>query len=144
MYVYLLWTNSVLYGIYAVSKAHIDSTPPLRRSPTLRLKQFQSSCSRKIVEHFLFPRLCLPCYWWGDALDIKPEGSVLSSSTLPIFRDASHLWGLLCPPVCLLGHSFTPPCPGQYSHRCFRRWVSNVGTCQSGLPHSIFNQTTIM
>ena len=134
MYVDLVLTNClVLDGIYALSIAHIDSTPSLKMFPTLCLKQFQSSCSRKIVEQFLFPRLNLPCCWSGDVLDIKPEGGVLSSSTLPIFRDASRLWRLPCPPVCLLGHSFTPPCPGQYSHRCFRRWVKNIGPCQSGL-----------
>ena len=45
-------------------------------------------------------------------------GCVSSSSTLQIFRDASHLWWLLCPPIYLLGHfpSFSvkePPPPKQ-------------------------------
>ena len=31
-------------------------------------------------------------------------GSVSSSSTLRIFREANHLWWLLCPPVYLLGY----------------------------------------
>ena len=39
-----------------------------------------------------------------DVLGFVPAGSVSSSSTLQIFREASHLWGLLFPPVCLLGH----------------------------------------
>ena len=106
MYVDLVLTNClVLDGIYALSKAHIDSTPSLKMFPTLRLKQFQSSCSRKIVEQFLFPRLNLPCSWSGDVLDIKPEGGVLSSSTLPIFRDASRLWRVALP-VSLSARSF--------------------------------------
>ena len=41
---------------------------------------------------------------WSDVLDCVPAGSVSSSSTLQIFREASYFWGLLCPPVYLLGH----------------------------------------
>ena len=33
-----------------------------------------------------------------------PSDSVSSSSTLQIFREASHLWGLLCPSVYLIDH----------------------------------------
>ena len=40
---------------------------------------------------------------WCDVLGFVPAGSVSSFSTLQIFREASHLWGLLCPPVYLLG-----------------------------------------
>ena len=36
------------------------------------------------------------CLW------LVPAGSVSSSSTPQTFRGASHLWGLLCPPVWLL------------------------------------------
>ena len=38
-----------------------------------------------------------------DVLCFVPAGSVSSFSTLQIFRKESHLWGLLCPPDCLLG-----------------------------------------
>ena len=38
------------------------------------------------------------CLWFVSA------GSVSSSSTLQVFRGASHLWELLCPPVYLLSH----------------------------------------
>ena len=31
-----------------------------------------------------------------------PSGNISSSSTLQIFREASHLWGLLCPSVYLI------------------------------------------
>ena len=41
---------------------------------------------------------------WCDALGFVPACSVSSSSTLQLFQEASHLWGLLCPPVCLLGY----------------------------------------
>ena len=30
--------------------------------------------------------------------------------------------------------SFTPACPGQYTHWSFRRWMSTINTFQSGLP----------
>ena len=33
-----------------------------------------------------------------------PAGNVSSSSTVQIFQDATHLLGVLCPSVCLLGH----------------------------------------
>ena len=60
--------------------------------------------SRKTVQWFLFPLLSPPGDRWCDVLGFVPVGSISSSSTLRIFRDASHLEGLLCPPVCLLGH----------------------------------------
>ena len=40
-------------------------------------------------------------------------------------------------PASLFARSFTitaPACPGQYTHRSFRRWVSTIDTFQSGLP----------
>ena len=80
-------------------------------SPTLPLKQFQCpsvwsslALSRKVVWRFLFPRLSPPGHRWCDVLGFVPAGSVSSFSTLQIFRKTSHLWGLLCPPVYLLGH----------------------------------------
>ena len=40
---------------------------------------------------------------------------------------------------------FTPACPGQYTHRSFRRWMSTIDTFQSGLPrgHQSTTVTTI-
>ena len=57
----------------------------------------------KRVERFLFPRLSPPGDRWRDVLGFVPAVSVSSSSTLQIFRDASHSWCLLCPHVYLLG-----------------------------------------
>ena len=57
----------------------------------------------KRVERFLFPRLSPPGDRWRDVLGFVPAVSVSSSSTLQIFRDASHSWWLLCPHVYLLG-----------------------------------------
>ena len=77
-------------------------------SPTLPLKRFQCSfdwrwpslaLSRKIVERFLFPRLSAPGDRWCAVLGFVPAVSVSSSSTLQIFREESHLRGLLCPPI---------------------------------------------
>ena len=38
------------------------------------------------------------------SLAFMPTASVSSFSTLQIFWETSHLWGLLCPPVYLLSH----------------------------------------
>ena len=51
----------------------------------------------KRVERFLFPRLSPPGDRGRDVLGFVPAVSVSSSSTLQIFRDASHSWWLLCP-----------------------------------------------
>ena len=97
-------------------------------SPTLPLKRFQSSSdwrwpslvlSRKIVQRFLFPRLSPPGDRWCDVLGFVPAGSVSSFSTLQIFQESSHLWGMLCPSVYLLGHvpSLRHVCISVYSTR---------------------------
>ena len=96
--------------VYVFRKAHhiiMRSTPSLRSFPNVAfetvpvfvwLMMFLSHPFKKIILHFLLP--CL------DVLGFPfvPTGSVMGSSTLQIFREASHLWGLLCLPVCLLGH----------------------------------------
>ena len=82
-------------------------------SPTLPLKRFQCLSdwrwpslvlSRKIVLRLLFPHLSPPDDRWCDALGFVLAGSVSSFSILQIFREASQLRGLLCPPVYLLDH----------------------------------------
>ena len=65
---------------------------------------FSLILSRKIVWHFLFLHLFPPGDRWCDVLGFVPTGSVSVSSTLLTFQEAIHLWRLLCPPVCLLGH----------------------------------------
>ena len=81
-------------------------------SRTLPLKRFQCSSDwqwpslvpwRKIVWRFLCPRLSPPVDRWCHVLGFVPAGT-RSFSTLWIFREASHLWGLLFAPVYLLGH----------------------------------------
>ena len=66
--------------------------------------RFFSSFQKKNVERFLFPHPSPP----GDprcaVLGFVPASSVSSSSTLKIFRDASHLRCLLFLPGHLLGH----------------------------------------
>ena len=59
-------------------------------------------------------------------------GSVSSSSTLEIMMVAFPA------SLSALSFSLTPACPGQYTHRIFPRWISNVDTCQSGLPIPLF------
>ena len=67
----------------------------------------------------------------------KPAGNASSSSTLQIFRDASHLRCLLFSTVHLLGH-FSLVCTGQYIYRNLRYWMSNINIRLSGppIPHS--------
>ena len=86
---------------------------PTEGSPTLPLKQFQCSLDgrRSSLVHqgrsssaSFFSRLSPLGDRWCDVLDFVPAGSVSSSSTLQVFREASHLWGLLSPPVYLIGH----------------------------------------
>ena len=62
-----------------------------------------------------------------------PAGSVSSFSTLQIFREASHLWGLLCPPVVLLGrfpsllHIQDSTPPGVFEGGCRPSTHSSLG-----------------
>ena len=109
-------------------------------SPTLSLKHSQCSSDwrwpslvllRKIVQRFLFPRLSPPGDRWSDALGFVHTGSVSSISTLQTFRDASHLWWLLCPPVYLLCHF-------PLFHHVQGSTPTGVFECQSGLPIPLF------
>ena len=78
-------------------------------SPMLPLKQIRSwpswQCpcvvlSREVVDHCPLISLCSPGDRWRcNVIGFVPAGSVSSSSTFQIFRNASHLWWLLCPPV---------------------------------------------
>ena len=101
------------------SEEPICASPHLSEvSPTSLLKRFQCPSdwrwpslvfSRKIISHFRCPHLSPPHLsppgdQWCDVLGFVPAGSVSSSSTLQIFCEASHLWGLLCLSVYLLGH----------------------------------------
>ena len=74
----------------------------MRSEMPISQKRFQCSSgwrwpslvlSRKIVSRFLFPRLSPPGDRWCVVIGLVPAGSVLSSSALQIFREASHLWG---------------------------------------------------
>ena len=40
--------------------------------------------------------------------------------------------------LCTRPVPLTPACPGQYTHRSFRRWMSNIDTFRSGLPIPLF------
>ena len=97
--------------------------------------------SRKIVERFLFPSLSLPGDRCCDFFGFVPAGSVSSSST---FFKSSEMQikpiVMVALPASLSAWSFpfTPTCTGQYTHRCFRRWMSTIDIYQSGLPITSF------
>ena len=69
--------------------------------------------------------------WWCGGLCFVTAGSVSSFSTFQIFRETSHLSGLLCLPVYLLGHF-----PSLW------KWMSSTGTFQFLVSHSNFCSKT--
>lgn len=81
-------------------------------SPILRVKQYYCRSdwrwsfvlSSKIVERVHCLRRSPPADRWCDVLGVEPTGSISSCFTLQIFRNVSHLWWLLFPPVYLLAH----------------------------------------
>ena len=93
--------------------------------------------SRTTDKRSLFLYACpspLPDDRWCHVLGFMPAGSVSGSSTLPIFRDARHLWWLFCSlsigTVSFLVFSMSSRTVG-YNHRSLWRWMSNIVTCQS-------------
>ena len=89
--------------------------------------------------------LCPPVYLFCHVVlvTLPASLSVLSCGAghFALQSICSVMWcWSLCPPVYLFCHFFplTPACPGQYIHRCFQRWTSNIDTCQSGLSSALF------
>ena len=88
---------------YLRSEKHICAPARLSEvSPTFPLKQFQCSSDWRWPSLVLLRTEDRPGDRWCDVLDFVPAGSVSSFSTLQIFRETCHLWGLLCKPVYLL------------------------------------------
>ena len=104
----------VYWSVQFSSSWYVCAAPcPSEVSPALPLKRFQSLSdwqrpslipSKEDCLALLFPRFSSPGDQWCDVLGFVPTCSVLSSSTLQIFWDARHLWGLLCLPVYPLSH----------------------------------------
>ena len=58
-----------------------------------------------------------------------------SSTTLKIFQEANHLWGLLCPPVSICSVISLHSGMSRAVHQSgFGRWMSTTDAFQSGLP----------
>ena len=101
-------------GIYALGKAHMRSTPSLRRVPNVAFETVPVfAWLTMTLSSFPFKedRLALPLstplssrrsMLWYPWLCARTAQA--TSSSLQIFRDASHLCWLLCPPVCLIDH----------------------------------------
>ena len=95
-------------GIFALGKAH----PVCRKFPQRHLWNGSivrlnddgplSSFQGRSSSASSFDTSGRPGDRWCDVLGFMPVGSFWSS-TLQIFREASRLWELLCPPVYLLG-----------------------------------------
>ena len=132
--------SSVPYGIYALGKAHMRSTLsqefPQRcpwDSSNVGLTDdgpFSSSEGRSLsASSFYAP----PFQAIGgcDVFGFVPAGSFSSSSTLKIFRDASRLWWLFCPPICLLSHWFPASLPAlsPLSWEVWEEWTKSKLVC---------------
>ena len=97
-------------------------------SPTLPLKRPLSSFKKKKKKSssvFFLSMQSSPDDRCCDVLGFVLAGSVSSSSTLQIFRDANHLRGQL---HSIWSFPMTPACLGQYTHRSFQRRMSNSET----------------
>ena len=46
--------------------------------------------------------------------------------------------------ICSVIFPFTPACPGQYTHKHFRRWMSTIDTFQSGFPIPPFTSSKLI
>ena len=115
MLTYVLRFSSVQFMMLSMRSEKpigVPSIPSLRSFPYFAFERLQCSSdrrwpslvlSKKIVQRFRFQRLSPPGNQWCDVLGFVPAGSILSFSTIQIFREASQLSGLLCPPVYLLG-----------------------------------------
>ena len=78
------------------------SEKPICVSPGPSLRSFPNVAFETVP--MFSQRLSLSGNRWCDVLGFVPAGSASSFSTLQIFREASRLWGLLSPPVYMLGH----------------------------------------
>ena len=124
--------SSVQDGMYALGKAHILLSEVF---PTLRLKRFQCSWLTMAssfhasllqeVDGVMSLALCRQeCLKLLNTLDLPRRK--------PLMRVASHA------NVSAQAFPLLPACPGQYTHRSFRRWMSTIDTFQSGLPIPLF------
>ena len=127
--------SSVQDGIYALGKAHMRPTPSLRSFPNgaletvpmlvwLTMALFSSSQGRSLSASSFYIRLSPLGDRWCDVLGFVPSGS------LKLLNGCFSCQSLSFP--------LTPSCPGQYTQTMFRRWMSNIDTCQSGLPVPLF------
>ena len=125
--------------IFAFGKAHMRSIPSFGCFPNVVLKTVSMFAWLKIAlcSPFKEDRLAFPLSTPSppgdlrcDVLGIVPTNSVSSSSILPSFRDASHLWWLLFPAsLSAQSFPFSSKSPGQYIHRGFPRWMWTIDTC---------------
>ncbi len=110
-------------------------------SPTLPLKRFQCSTDDGPLSSFQGRSSSASSFHasppgdrWCDVLGFVPAGilKLLNTSDLPRSKPLVRV----ALPASLSARSFpfTPACPGQYTHRSFRRWMSTIDTFQSGLP----------
>ena len=114
--------------------------------PLLQVEQFQwltMALSRPLKEDRCALPLSTPLSYRRSmvwcVLGFVPAGSVSKSSVLQIFRDAKPPVMVALPAsLSALSFPLTLACPGQYTHRSLRRWMSNIDTCQSGLPNPLF------
>ena len=110
------------------------STPSLRSYLNVAIETVSifvcltTALSRPFKEDLLalpFSRLSPPGDRWCDVLGFVPAGSVSSSTTIQIISICEGCFARQSIPRSF---SLTPACPGQYTHRSFRRWMSTIDT----------------
>ena len=90
--------------------------------------------SRKIVEHYVCQCLLSPDARWWDICGFVSAGSVSRSLAFQTFRDARHLWWLLCPPAYL----HDPGMARTVHPQKFSKWMlSKIVTESLGFPFHI-------
>ena len=130
-------SSSVQDGIYELGKAHMHSTPYFRSFPYIAFEMvpvfiwLMMALSRPFKEdHLALPLSTplLPRDQWCDVLGFS-SGLLKSKPLVRVSLPTS---------LFLQSFPFTPACPGQYTHRSFRRWMSTINTFHCGLPIPLF------
>ena len=140
--------SSVQDGIYAFRKAHMHSTLSLGSFVNVTFEMIpvfiwlMMALSRPFKEgHLVFPlstplssrRSLVWCPWlWARMYCLK----LLNTSDLP--RSKPLVRTALPASLSARLFPFTPACPGQYTHRSFRKWMLTTDTFQSGVHIPLF------
>ena len=97
------------------------------------LSSFHGRSPSASFSHFFSSKRSMALYHWPCARIYYFK--LLNTSDLP----RSHVRVALPASLSARSFFFTSACPGQYTYRKFRRWMSTIDTCQPGLPVPLFS-----